>query len=321
MKIKLLVLLAVFAMLASTALAAELEINFSTPTTVKSSGTFANLQLDSLRYEPYPVNPGDYFTLYIKAENIGTMLTKNATFELVPKFPFSLDSNEDAVRNYASLTSSEPVVMKYKVRASKDAVSGSNELQMRYTTGGNTWITKKFDIEVDNAQTDFDLVIQETSGSEVSLAIANTGINAAESMIVKIPEQDSFTTIGTSGQMVGNLDSGDYTLVSFEISPKFSRNSTRTAEKKIPLKVEIDYTDTIGVRREVIKEIDYNPNSNYTGNFTNGFRTRNSTTTTTKIYQQWWFWLIIVAVLYAGWSALRAIKRRKEEHEEKSRKK
>ena len=61
------------------------------------SSATSDIQVRQLRYEPYPVNPGEYFTLWIKVENVGS-LTKNAIFELMPKFPFTLDSNEDAVK-------------------------------------------------------------------------------------------------------------------------------------------------------------------------------------------------------------------------------
>jgi hypothetical protein len=300
--------------------AADYEINFTDFNTYKSSSTYANIQVKSMRYEPYPVNPGEYFTLWIKAENIGTTLTKNAYFELVPKYPFSLDSNEDAVREYGELTSEEPVILEYKVRVDKDAVEGTNEIEIRYNTDGDDsyWIYKEFDIEVDDAQTDFDLVIQEVSDSEVSIAIANTGKNVAYSVIVRIPEQDDFQATGTNGQMVGNLENGDYTLVGFEIASK-SKNAKN-------LKVQIDYTDGIGERRSIIKEVNFDTGMSYnisqisqfSGNFSrNGIRR----TQQLIIYQQWWFWAIIIAVLYAGFKLFKFYKRNKEEKEMKKHKK
>ena len=308
--------------------AVDFEVNFTTTNYYLSSDyTASYLQLKSLKYEPYPVNPGEYFTLWIKAENMGK-LTQNATFELIPKYPFSLDSNEDSIKVYGKLTSEEPVVMEYKVRVDKDAVEGSNKIEMKYSIDGDEsyWIYKEFEIEIDDAQTDFDLVIQEVNEEEFSIAIANTGKNVAYSVIVRIPEQESFQTTGTNGQMVGNLEDGDYTLVGFDISRK------RSADEK-NLKVQIDYTDEIGERRSVVKEIDYNAEE------TNGFaagveipegmtqeefrasRRNNMMQTQTAIYQKWWFWAIIIAVLYAGWKGFKFYKIKKEEKEERNHKK
>ena len=311
-------------MLVSCVCATEYEINFTDFNTYRSSSSYANIQVKSLRYEPYPVNPGEYFTLWIKAENIGMDLTEDAIFELVPKYPFSLDSNEDTIREYGGLTTEEPIVMEYKVRVDKDAVEGTNELELRYKTDKDDsyWIYKEFEIEVDNAQTDFDLVIQEISDGEVSIAIANTGENVAYSVIVRIPEQDDFQAIGTNGQMVGNLDDGDYTLVGFEIQSK-----SKEADE---LKVQIDYTDEISERRSVIKTIKYGtgsaalPNSMQIpeGMTREEYRAQRMAEMNQKeIYQEWWFWLIIIVVLFAGWKGIKFLKKRKEEKEEGKNKK
>ena len=306
--------------------AEEFEINFSTYDTVSTNSP--NIRINQLKYEPYPVNLGEYFTLWIKAENIGKELTKNVTFELMPKFPFSLDANEDPIRNYGKLSSEEPVVMEYKVRVSNNAVEGTNEIELRYNTEGkdSSWVSKKFDIEIKGAQTDFDSIIQEVSDSEVSIAIANTGKNAAYSVIVRIPEQESFEAVGTNGQMVGNLENGDYTLVGFEINRKRGAGGNQ-------LKVQIDYTDEIGERRSIIKELSFNTGSNsMTSNINRTLpegmareemfaQRRGIVQSQQSIYQKWWFWAVIAAVLLAGWKGYKLLKKKKEEKEEKKHKK
>ncbi len=263
------------------------EINY----TDSSSSIDTGISLTQLKYEPYPVNPGEYFDIWIKANTGSSSI--NTIFELVPKFPFSLDENEDPIRTFGS-TSTE-VVMKYKVRVSKDAVEGINPLDLRYSINKNNdyWISKSFDIQVADAQTDFDLIIQESSGTDVSLALANIGKNTANSLIVRIPEQDSFRVSGTNGQMVGNLNSGDYTIVSFGLTP--------VGRSTGMLKVQLDYTDSIGERRSVIKEVQFISNSpigNITGrygNFSRGNTQRSSSTqqTSSSIFKSIWFWLII----------------------------
>jgi len=304
----------------SSASAVVFELNFTDHSDYRS--TFPNIQVDSLRYEPYPVNPGEYFTLWVKAENLGTTETKDAIFNLAPQFPFSLDANENPVRELGKLAAGQVVVIQYKVRVDKDAVAGDNELQLKYKANSAdlSWYYQPFDINVENAQTDFDLVIQDTTNGQVAIAIANIGENPAYSVIVRVPEQDAFQTTGTSGQMVGNLDNGDYTLVSFEIAKK---------QGKGPLKIQIDYTDTIGKRRTVVKELDFNSGqvqsstqfqSGQTANGTNGNFNR-SRTTQLQIYQQWWFWAIIILFVYGTFRLYKFYKKRKEESYERKPKK
>ncbi len=215
---------------------------------------FDGIHLIQLKYEPYPVNTGEYFEVWFEA-----ILGDNdyAKFELIEEFPFSLDSNEEAVRVYEDVANRE-VVMRYKVRVDKDAVEGNNELKLKYTSNkySDSFVIKHFDISVDQVQTSFDAVIQEIADSEVSIAIANAGKNTANSVVVRIPEQEGFKATGTDGQMVGNLDAGDYSIVSFSLIPLAQGDS-----QKKSLKFDVHYTDTIGERRVVNMETSLKINS------------------------------------------------------------
>jgi len=261
------------------------ETNFTAHSGAEDTG----LSIVQLRYEPYPVNPGEYFDMYIKVQQ-GVGFSSDVTFELVPEFPFFLDSNEDPVREYGKIYS-EPIVLHYKVRVSDDAVEGTNELNLRYTTGARGWIVKEFDIEVADAQTDFDLVVQESTDSEVSIAIANTGKNTANSLIVRIPDQNDFRVSGTNGQMVGNLDSGDYSIVSFSLAPLQGGDGMLT--------VQMDYTDSIGERRTVLKDVQFRSGAS-TGNFTmtGDLAARFATIQEQDqgIFSSVWTWIVLVVV-------------------------
>jgi hypothetical protein len=286
------------------------DINYSVDT------NYNGIQVSSIRYEPYPANPGDYVDVWIKA-NLGTSI-KYAKFEFVNSFPFSLDSNEDPIREYEDF--SGDVVMHYKVRVSQDAVDGINSLKInifsdQFASSGAVY---SMDIDVADAQTDFDLVVQDSTSSEVSLAIANIGKNTANSMIVRIPEQTGFKVTGTNGQMVGNLDSGDYTVTSFSLVQVGRGNGNLT--------VQIDYTDNIGERRSVLKEVQFSsqPSGNITagtfpsgayGNFQKGnFSTSSSKSKNTK-------WYIIAGVLLVILVGLFIYSKYKKSHRVKNSKK
>ena len=131
--------------------------------------------------------------------------------------------------------------------------------------------------------------MQSIDLSEVAIAIANIGQEDANSVIVKIPEQTRFQTIGTSGQMIGNLDSGDYTLVSFQLEEK--QNSEGM------LNVQIDYTDSIGERRTLIKEIELEMNLGNTLTKSLNSAGKNFKQKQTSIFKSVWFWVITIVII------------------------
>ncbi len=238
-------MLAVVVIFSSLNFISAQELNYSV--NYQSEG----IQVSSLKYEPYPVNPGEYFDVWIKV-NIGTSV-KYAKFELLSEFPFSLDDSSQALIEYENFAGD--VILHYKVRVDKNAVEAENPLRLKISTSklSDSGAFYPMNINVANAQTYFDLVVQDSTTSDVSLAIANIGKNTANSMIVRIPQQDSFRVTGTNGQMVGNLDAGDYSLVSFSL--------VQVGRSTAPLIVQIDYTDSIGERRSVLKEISFNSQS------------------------------------------------------------
>ncbi len=276
-------------------------INTTNYSTTSNSG----IVITELSYSPAPANPGEYIDLWIQAQNLGPTAARNATFILESDYPFSLDPGASSVYSFSNLGTT-PVLLHYKVKVDENAVSGVNGLNLEYSDNNlnNIYLVKTFNITIENAQTSFDLVLQDSTSSQISLAIANTGENTANSMIVKIPDQEGFSLTGTNGQMVGNLDAGDYTLVSFDGAATMRSNGK--------LEVEIDYTDSIGVRRTVYKNVTISSSSassyatmnstSFRGNFTGagsfspgsfGMRSRNTTS-----------WIVYVIIIVVGIAAI-----------------
>jgi hypothetical protein len=143
----------------------------------------------------------------------------------------------------------------YEVRSevvvSPTAVPGihpiSISIQYLDKAGMNQTVTSVTGIEV-SSETDFDVSLQDYSSGTATLAIANVGSTTAYSTVVRIPPQQAFRTIGASSSVLGNLNAGDYTLTSFQLVP----TRPNATEK---LLVEISYTDLLGVRRTIQKEV------------------------------------------------------------------
>jgi len=302
-------------------------------------GCYINVSLVS--QDPYPATPDSYVDVVFQVTGIQNSACGGAKFELVPSYPFSLLNANDALRTLNATTYAYGYSgvwdVPYKLRVDKDALDADSDLEVHYAPGnvlGNAGLDsptiEKFKIKVQDARTSFDAVMQESTGSQVSIAIANTGKYAANSVVVRIPKQTDYSVVGTDGQMVGNLASGDYSMVSFTVSPNragtipqnmtsrriasqnmtyYPRNMTRsqnTASKK--LEFDIYYTDNIGERRVVNMSLPFNyGNGNATNNFS-GSRTAGSRTTSTgtsSLLPSSNPWVIVVLILIMAFIAYR----------------
>ena len=251
-----------------------------------------SLSLALVNQDPVVANPGDYVKVVLQLAGVENKGCKGAILSLDSSYPFSLE-NDNSQRvlsgnTYSSSEYSDVWNIPYTLRVDKGALDGESELIVNYRAGSwdsSSYITKRFNISVENSQTSFDAVIQEVSGSDVSIAIANIGKYTANSVVVRIPEQDSFTATSTNGQMVGNLESGDYTIVSFSLSSKSmlptsqpSRDSKNASSSSQPslisqsgnLTFDIYYTDNIGERRTITLDLPLSLSSSTSANSTIG---------------------------------------------------
>jgi len=170
-------------------------------------------------------------------------------------------------------------------------------------TGSQQTITSTVGLQISGTTT-FDVVLQTSTSTSTTFAVVNTGANTASSVVVSIPQQQGYSTSGISSASLGNLDAGDYTLASFQISSTSSNMTTqfpsfnRTGINNIPpnmnfsggrnmfmnqsfpamtgnqLVVQIAYTDLFGVRQTIQKQVDLSTGS------ASGFSSRTGTTTT-----------------------------------------
>jgi hypothetical protein len=144
-----------------------------------------------------------------------------------------------------------PVEVSVSPNAAPGLYSLSISIQYQDKSGINQSINSVAGIEI-GGETDFDVSVQESTSTLTTLAITNIGTTTAYSTVVRIPQQENFRVVGSSSSVLGNLNAGDYTLVSFQILP--TRNFTQGTSRK--LLVEISYTDAVGIRRVVEKDVE-----------------------------------------------------------------
>jgi hypothetical protein len=261
-------LLGIFSILITSAI-----VSAQGAVTGSNMGNNCNLEVELLNQDPYPAVPGEYVKVVFQVSGLDNSKCDGAKLRLVPTYPFSLDSGDELkeIDGNTYITGYKKTWMTgYKLRVDENAIGGENNIEIRYnpkTFEADFYLTEIFNITVEDARTSFDAVVQEYSGTEISIALANVGENTANAVIARIPQQDNYIASGTDGQMVGNLESGDYTIVGFEISP------TRNSKNSGVLQFQVDYTDSIGERRTTIMNLTVG-SSAVTNTNTTGFQPR-----------------------------------------------
>jgi hypothetical protein len=289
-------------------------INSICAATAASSSLSCNPTIKILNQDPTPAVPDSYVKVVFEVTDMANC--NGLTVKLEPEYPFSLDPGYESAQSikglyYSSSGYEATWDIPYKIRIASDALEGDYYLKLGYHEGeGNIgFAVREFNISIVDSQTDFAIVVQESSGTDVSLGVVNIGKNTANSLIVGVPQQTGYRASGTSQQIVGNLEAGDYTIVAFtlqQIMPRNSsgmmnsRNATRPGENigasaSEPLKIQLSYTDGIGKRRTVTKDVDYS--SQGAGNFTAiGFRGQRNNTNANLFGLSYIWWLVIVGI-------------------------
>ena len=249
-------------------------------------------------YYPMPVEAGDYFDIKLKViSRTGTTSDVGVKFD--PEYPFSLDPGIEETVVINSLGPSDSALVNFRIRTDPGAKEGDNLLSFSYKDcPGCVWskAARPYSIVIKEAVTKFDVVLQELTSDKVIIGVANIGKNPANAVIVNIPEQEHFKTMSISSSIVGNLESGDYTLVGFQIVPK-SEGSLSGSEEE--LLVEVEYTDPLGGRKSTSKTISLD------SKLLNQARLQNvSEDKKENFYSDGWFMATIVLIVFIIGNAL-----------------
>ena len=107
------------------------------------------LKVDLVKYEPYPAEIGKYVDIWVSVTNMGGGTAEDVTIELVPSYPFTLDSRDNAFQNKGSIGTDCSAMYEYRLFVATDAKPGTHEITIRYQDDeGSTWSEKDFEIKV-----------------------------------------------------------------------------------------------------------------------------------------------------------------------------
>jgi len=196
--------------------------------------------------------PGEESTMKFTINNVGKAPLRDLKFTWGNDENVVLPVGSGNTKYIQSLDVGESADLNYRVIANTDADPGLYKLDLvlEYDDPITSELKQINDIAgvYVGGSTDFDVAFSENSKGETSFTIANIGSNPAYSISVMVPEQEEWKLRGSSSVMVGNLNTGDYTIAGFNLIP-ISQKS------KIPLDIEIRYTDTTGKRNLLGKNV------------------------------------------------------------------
>ena len=178
------------------------------------------LKLSQTKYDPYPIEPGKYFTLWLEIENYGTKTANNVSIRLDPEYPFSLDPNEEQIKTFAKIPGLNSVVVEYKVRADSNAVDGYNTLKLSIKTASSGWATREFELYINKTPTEAELEpilssvepsAYPTGVSIIDIDIANIAPGTAYYLLVEA--SSPVAKLEPEKTFIGTLDADDFDTV------------------------------------------------------------------------------------------------------------
>ncbi len=211
-----------------------------------------DLNVQLVNQDPYPSVPGDYVKILFQVSGVAGDDCGDISFELLENYPVSFDPGFNPIQTFKAGTFSRGYnsnwIVPYTVRIDSSALDGDAELEVLYSTKGTDSfrISQKYNLTIEEVRADFQVFVRsyDYSTNRFILEILNTAQNDILSLVVAIPSQDNIQILGGNRNIVGDLDSNDYTSTDFTAVPK---------DGKILL--ELEYTDKTGERRTIEKEI------------------------------------------------------------------
>lgn len=214
-----------------------------------------DLQATMINQDPYPALQGEYVKVVFQLEGLANPECGVVEFELIENYPIKFDLKEQAKLTVDSGTYQKDfssfLIAAFKVRVDEDAVDGDNPIEVKYRYSGNeAYETKQFNLNVEDTRADFEVHVQNYNAftKTITFEILNIGKSDIEALTIEILKQDNVVIKGSNRNIVGDLDSNEYTTADFEAIPQEGI-----------LNVKITYTDSINERRTVIKEVFFDP--------------------------------------------------------------
>ncbi len=251
---------------------------------VSATDNSCKLGISLLNQDPYPAVPGDYVKLVFQVSGIDNPSCSDITFRLLPDYPITFDPGKSGVRQFSKVDYvkdyESSLLVPYKVRISNDALDGATPVEIRVQSKNSAPILKSFNLKVSDVRAHFEVYVSnyDYKTHKMTLEILNTASSNIEALTVEIPKQKNIQIKGANKNIVGDLDSDEYTTADFEAVPLNGNFS-----------INLVYSDAINVRRTVTKTINFD--SSY-------FVNRKADERTTSVWMYLLYIIIALALIY-----------------------
>jgi hypothetical protein len=246
---------------------------------------YPNLQVTQLKYEPYPVEPGEYFTLWLKVKNIANEEASYVTIEIPNKYPFSIGGENK--KTIGKLRPLEEYLVKFEnIKVDSNALTGDHKLEVKLNRGGG-YVTEiqtevlKINIRSINQLLSTKIIsipekIPQGRIATLKIKLKNLDATIVKNIIIKLNLPPQFVTIGsTNEKRINKLSPKEEKEVDFEI---MALSYAESKAYSIPL--ELMYNDITGTLNSknntfgllVGADIDYSLNIEEADTFTKNSR-------------------------------------------------
>jgi hypothetical protein len=241
-----------------------------------------DLQVSLFNQDPYPASPGDDAKIVFQIDGLENPNCGTVEFQLIENFPITLKPDQKSTYIFQSGTFQKDYesffLAPFKVSISPEASEFDNQIEVRYKQGISGYESKDFEWQISDVLADFEIYVKDYDSltQTITLEILNIAENDIEALTLEISNQENIKIKGSKIKIVGDLDSNDYTTADFEAIP--------TAGE---FKVKISYTDSIGERRVLEKNVVYE--SEY---FENRVTDQKETSKWTYV-----FWIVVILII------------------------
>ncbi|MCP3684893.1 MAG: hypothetical protein GY861_19705 [bacterium] len=191
------------------------------------------ISISMINQEPDPVEPGDYVTVRFKIDNRGSDNAERMVFELLPKYPFSLQPNENAERDVGTVWGRQKdelgVIVKYNLKVDEDSISGNSPVNVRYKLKDGGWIKLSTDFNISVESQDAIVIVDSVDVPElvtpgnslwINLTVKNHAHTLVKNLKVKLDTAatPSFIPLGSTGEkIITQLDYNEKADTSFKL--------------------------------------------------------------------------------------------------------
>ncbi len=226
-------------------------------TSLVQAEELCDLGVSLINQDPYPAIPGDYVELVFQVDGVANSACGEITIELKEKFPISFDPLDNPKitiqagfyeKNYGSF-----LIAPYKVRVNEEALDGDNPIELSTNFKGpknSASELHEFNLNIEDSRVDFEIFVKnyDSVTKIITLEILNIGKSDIEALTIEIPKQDHIEIKGPNRNIIGDLDSNEYTTAEFEAVSEGGN-----------IDIEVIYTDITNVRRTLTKTIIFTP--------------------------------------------------------------